>query len=154
MILSLTTRKPQQEDGQNQLLARLIGVPERGVILASAARTSTTTSTPVDWAKARGVLLYINITAASGTGGLSVFPEYQDPVSLAWNRLWNYPATAARLTSNGLYLAVVGDGYGVQSGGVIQGGFVSAPLGSVMRITVNHGDASSYTYSVGYELIP
>lgn len=156
--LQITTFAPQTSDNERMLLARILAYQKRsstrGTVLASAARTASTTSSTFDWAQFSGVSLFLNITAASGTGGLVIFPEYQDPVSLAWNRIFNYPTTAGRITSAGLHILQIGMSLGTQSGGSNQGGFSSSLLSSVLRFTVSHGDASSYTYSLGYELIP
>lgn len=150
---NIPARSAQVGDGILALLARLVGAPLRATLLASATRTATTSSVTLDLSGFRSVLLFLNITAASGTGGLCIFVEYLDPASWTWNRLWNYPSTAARLTTAGLQIAAVGPGLGTQSGGVNQAGFSSSPLASQLRITINHGDASNYTYSVGYEAL-
>jgi hypothetical protein len=150
--------RPEIGDTQERLLAKILrnqtAGSVRGTLLASAARTASTSSSNFDWSVYSGVILFLNITAASGTGGLVIFPEYQDPVSLAWNRVFNYPTTAARLTLAGLQILQLGIALGTQSGGVNQAGLSSSLLSSAMRITVNHGDATSYTYSLAYELIP
>ena len=149
---------PETGDTIERLLAKLINTQiqaaSRGTLLASAARTASTSGSSVDWVRYKGVILFLNVTAASGTGGLSIFPEYLDPASGSWNRIYNYPSTAARITSVGLQILHIGTGIGATIGGANQGGFCAAFLSSAIRFTVNHGDASSYTYSLGYELIP
>jgi hypothetical protein len=156
--LQITTLVPQTSDNERMLLARILSSQQRaairGTVLASAARTASTSGSSVDWVRYKGVILFLNITAASGTGGLSIYPEYQDPVSASWNRIYNYPSTASRITTAGLQILHLGPGIGATIGGANQGGFCAAFLSSAIRFTVNHGDASSYTYSLGYELIP
>jgi hypothetical protein len=156
--LQITTLVPQTSDNERMLLARILSYQQRaairGTVLASTARTASTSGSSVDWVRYKGVILFLNVTAASGTGGLAIFPEYQDPVSASWNRIYNYPSTSARITTVGLQILHIGRGIGATIGGANQGGFCAAFLSSAIRFTVNHGDASSYTYSLGYELIP
>src|SRR5690242_4107854 len=53
-----------------------------GTLLAEAARTATTyAAAPLTNPSARGVTLWLNITAASGTGGLILRVRGYDPVS-------------------------------------------------------------------------
>ena len=133
------------------LLSRMVGTPERGTLMASAIRTANTSTGTINWAGFKAVVLFLNTTAASGTGGLMISVEYLDPVSGAWNRNWNDPV--ARITSTGLRVTSFGPGFGVQAQGNFQAGVAAIPLGSAMRIQITHGDASNYTYSLGYEAL-
>ena len=62
--------------------------PEQGTVegtaLASAARTANTTSSTLTNYNCRGVKLWLNVTAASGTGGLTLYLQGKDPISGNW----------------------------------------------------------------------
>lgn len=118
----------------------------QGTILPNAARTATTNSPVQTNYNARGVLVTLNVTAASGTGGLSLRIQVQDPVS---GTFFNYNATPTAVTATGMYSYLVYPG--------VSGGFTTqlspVVLPRTWQISVSHGDGTSYTYSVGYQLI-
>lgn len=159
--LQITTFVPQTSDNERMLLARLLAgmllkAPIRGTLLASAARSVTTSSSLIDGTGFKGLWLWLNVTVASGTGGLSVYVEHQDPVSGNWavTAVQSY----AVITTLGLRPFLLAEGLGLGS----NMGAAGAPpfadrghmLSSAIRIRVVHNDASGYTYSLGYELIP
>lgn len=153
MDATFTTRTPQQEDGTRELIARQMGATIRGTALASAARTVSTVSSDIVTERARALYVWINCTAASGTGGLTLYVQTQDPVSGNW--VLTYVATAS-ITTVRTSVVILGDG-------VSQGSNISLPTGQGdrginlpknVRLYMVHGDASSYTYSVGYEIVP
>ena len=116
------------------------------VLAPSAARTATLVlpdQTNVTW---RGLVVWLNITAASGTGGLTCRVEGKDPAGGGYFALHAAPAAvvATGLQTHVLYPGVTGDA-------------VSQPTQIVLprtwRVRVVHGDATSYTYSVGASLM-
>ncbi len=115
-------------------------------LLPSAVR-SATIATPdqvnYNW---RGVLVWLNITAASGTGGLTLRVQGKDPASGSYFSLHAAPA-AVIATGMQVYALYPG----------VTGGAVSQPTQIVLprtwRVQVTHGDASSYSYSVGASLV-
>lgn len=112
-------------------------------LLAAAARTATTSSpdqTNFNW---RGLQVVLNVTAASGTGGLIVTVQGKDPVS---GNYYNLNANPAGVTATGTYVYEVYPGVGAAGGGVTQR--ISGILPRTFRVTVTAGDGSSYTYSV------
>lgn len=119
---------------------------QEATALASAARTATTNSSDITNHNAVGILVFLNVTVASGTGGLQVQVMAKDPVSGSYFAL-NAAPTA--VTGTGLKLYVVDPG---SSGGNATQA-TEASLPRTFRITVTHGDGSSYTYSVGYALV-
>jgi len=154
--LQITTLVPQTSDNERMLLARLLGaqgtVSTRGTLLASATRTATTSSAPINAAGKRNLILFLNVTSASGTGGLRPTIDYLDPVSGSWRGL--VACFSAAVTANGTTPFAAGAGIGAGTGFAINaGGIVGIPLSSQLRVTVGHLDASSYTYSLGYELL-
>lgn len=117
-----------------------------GTALASAARTATISSANITNHNARGVMVFLNVTAASGTGGLQTRIRGVDPVgasSVAVNAL----PTAIIATSLLVYVVYPGGG----AGALTQGTNVELPR--TFFIQVVHGDTSSYTYSVSYALL-
>lgn len=180
-MTGITTTQPQDGDGERILQARIAyGIAANGVIatsqntnlqtlvagpggaarsngtlLASAARTATTSSTNVSAGNCSCLILTLNITAASGTGGLKLRYNGIDPVS--GNGSVGFFATV-NVTTVGQVSMVVGKGvgslYNAASAGSGANCTIGVPLSSTFRIDVTHGDSSSYTYSLNYELVP
>ena len=117
-----------------------------GTLLASAARTVTTYSANQTNYNARGVIVVLNVTAASGTGGLQVILQAIDPVSGGAVSL-NATPTAVIAIDRLAYIFYPG-----ATGGVAAQ-ITGIPLPRTWRVGVVHGDASSYTYSLSYSLI-
>jgi hypothetical protein len=114
-------------------------------LLASATRTSTTSSPDQVNISGVGLVVYLNVSGASGTGGLTVFLQGKDPVSGNYFTLDH--ATAA-VTANGQYLYSLYPGLSAEG---TQGW--SAVLPATWRVQVQHGDSSNYTYSVGASVL-
>lgn len=153
MNVSLTTLIPQNDDSVAMLLARIRGTPLRATALASAARTISTSSADIETLGFRGIGIWINCSVASGTGGLTTYVQTQDPVSGIWTLSYvaSAPITTVRTTSILLGPGVsIGSNIGLPTGQSDRG----IMLPSKIRLYVVHADATSYTYSVGYELIP
>ena len=122
-----------------------------GTILASAARTSSAISATQINYNHRGVILGLNVTAASGTGGLQLKVWAIDPVT--GSLIGGEYAKTGLYTTTGhrtLILYPGAAGGGSPNAGVT---FGQAPLPRKWAIEVYHGDGSSYTYSVSYSLI-
>lgn len=118
----------------------------QGTLLASAARTATT-YTPVQTNyNARGVIIYLNVTSASGTGGLDVIVLSVDPIS---GNTFPINATPTSVTSTGLSTYVIYPG--ISGGSNTQS--TSQILPRTWEIKMTQLDSSSYTYSLGYQLI-
>ena len=112
-------------------------------LLTSAARTATATSTGFINYSNRGLMVNLNVTAASGTGGLTVNVQYADQILSNFANVFSatLPVTAVGYSQYCLYPGVASTGSGfTQTLGI--------PLGAVWRVQVTVGDASSYTYQV------
>lgn len=118
----------------------------QGTLLASAARTVTTSSPTQTNYNARGVIVTLNVTAASGTGGLQLDIMGYDPVTNTPYHINNAPTA---VTATGIYTYVVYPG--ANGGNPTQ--TTSQPLPRSWYAFIYVNDASSYTYSVGYALI-
>lgn len=117
-----------------------------GTALASQARTAQQNSADIANAGCRGIMVFLNVTAASGTGGLTLRIQGKDPVSGTYGNLLS---ASAAVIATGMSIYII---YPGGSSGGTQG--VSGPLPKTWRISMNVGDATSYTYSVGYCLLP
>ena len=118
---------------------------ETGVALASAARTATTTSSTLENPRGLGVVLFLDVTVASGTGGLQVQAQAIDPTGgtvLAVN------SAPTAVTATGLKTYVI---YPGASAGATQN--TSGVLPRRWNVKVTAGDSSSYTYSVSYQYV-
>lgn len=119
-----------------------------GVALASAARTASTASPDITNHNARGIMVMLNVTAASGTGGLQVRVQAKDPVSGNYLGINSAPAA---ITAVGMQVYVLYPGANTTNTDIAQVSGLLVPR--TLRIFVSHGDGSSYTYSVSYALI-
>jgi len=115
-----------------------------GTLLASAARTATASSADQVNYDARGVHIYINVTAVTDTPCVVFTAEDKDPVSGAYATL----LTSAAITGTGLTRLTVYPG-----ATPVANVAVSLPLPRTWRLTATHGDADSITFSAGYALI-
>lgn len=118
------------------------------IALESAARTSTTTTGSYVIA-GQTLIVYLNVTAASGTGGLQVRILGVDPAS---GNTFALNAAPTAVTATGSYAYVIGRGITSYGGSVPATGITATALPSTIKIQVTHSDSSSYTYSVGLSI--
>ena len=117
-------------------------------LLQSEARTTAYQSAILDADREAGVMVFVNVTSASGSGGLTVRVNAHDQVSGAAVPLNTAPTA---ITSTGTYSYAVYP-FGAISGNVTQA--TSAYLPGLFSISVAVGNSTSYTYSLGYCLLP
>jgi hypothetical protein len=113
-------------------------------VLASAARTITTASADLTNYNQRGVHVAVNVTVA-GTSTLTVTLQGKDPVSGAYYDILIGTAIAA---ATGLVILKLYPGIGTLAGAA-----ASDILPRTWRVNCAKGDASSWTYSVGANLV-
>jgi hypothetical protein len=132
-------------------MATLAGFPplQEFTVLPSAARTATVSSATFTNPNARGMYLVLNVTVASGTGGLQVKWTLLDPVSGAASSISAAP-TAIIATGVSKYLLYPG----AVSLNANMNQLVALNLPRTWRADVIAGDASSYTYSLGGIYLP
>ena len=116
-----------------------------GTALASGARTATATSEVFVNNEHKGIVVYLNVTAAGAGGGLSVRVRGIDPVSRTALEI-NADPTDVTATGTTTYAIYPG-----HSAGATQS--TSAVLPRLWDVVVNAANSDSYTYSVGYSLI-
>lgn len=115
-------------------------------LLASAARTATTASAAQTNLSGSAATAILNVTVASGTGGLKLQFQEQDPVSGNWVSVNTAPAA---ITATGTFLYQIGAGVGAGSSPNSNASqFCTLALSTPWRVQVTAGDSSSYTYSV------
>lgn len=137
---------------QKLLNATVNGRPtSSGTALASATRSATTLSSNIPCAGFRGIIVYLDVTAASGTGGLTVRLFGRNPIT---TNIATVAAVTTAATTSGLRIYLFAPGAGSVNGATVAWGAAGVALGSEFAIQVLHGDASNYTYQVNYELIP
>jgi hypothetical protein len=119
-----------------------------GTLLASATRTADTATADQTNHNGRGVILFLNVTAASGTGGVRAIVQGKDPVSGTYTP--SFGATPTFRTATGVYVYVYYPG-AAGVGGLDQTSQTVLPR--TWRALVQHGDASNYTYSLGFSAI-
>jgi hypothetical protein len=117
--------------------------------LPSAARTATTASPRMRNLYHRGVTVTLSVTAASGTGGLTLHVRGYDADS-ASGAAFDLLLDGAAIIATGTYVFIVDEnalvGAGVRA-------IASRPLTKNWDVQVVAGDGSSYTYSVSAQLL-
>lgn len=121
----------------------------QGTLLASAPRTAITASPVQTNYNARGVLIHLYVSAASGTGGLTLRIAGYDPVT-GFTMYLNSTPTAITATGISGYMLYPGIALGTT---VNMNQVIGVALPRTWKVDVFHGDTSSYTYSVGFSLI-
>jgi hypothetical protein len=113
-------------------------------LISSGAQTTAQQSASQTNYNGGRVIVFLNVTAASGTGGLQLTIQGKDPTSGNWVNLTTLPTA---VTATGMYVYELAPGDGAASGGVTQR--TAGYLPRTWRVNIAVGDSSSYTYSVG-----
>lgn len=116
----------------------------KGTLLASAARTATTSSSDITNYNAKGVRVFINVTVDPAAASVVPTITVKDPVSGVYTAI----LTGAAIAAVGHTVLTVYPGATVAAGVTL-----STVLGTVWRVTITAADADSLTYSVGYEML-
>lgn len=124
--------------------------PVYQLLAPSATRTSNYASPALEAPHEPGILVVLDVTAASGTGGLSLRINAREPDSHAgtttpWTVALNTAPTPVTTTGGFTYTL-----YPWKAAGPASTNFY---LPRTFSITVEHGDSSPYTYSIGYQLL-
>jgi hypothetical protein len=125
---------------------------QSGILLASAARTSSAVAPVQTNYNARGLVLFLNVTAASGSSGLIVQLLGIDPVSGSAVQFPTKNGTRVAATGSLLYVWYPGIAeVAAQANSLMSASSMAVPR--TWEAIVNAGDATSYTYSLGYSYI-
>ena len=122
----------------------------RRLLLASAARTATATSAVLRNRWHKGVHLVLVVTAASGTGGLTLHLQQVDRDT---GNTIDLLVDSAAITANGTYAFQMALSEGAAAGPPALRGAISRQLPTDWQCQVTHGDGSSYTYSLSAVLL-
>lgn len=115
-----------------------------GTLLASAARTATTSSADITNLTAKGVRIFINVTVHAVSAAIVPTIEVKDPVSGTYTAV----ATGAAITGTGHTVITVYPGATVAANVTL-----STVVGKTWRVTMTPGNSNAATYSVGYNMI-
>lgn len=126
------------------MVAQFLPQPARIELFASAARTATANSATQTNHQARGVAIFIDVTAAAATP--SVVPKIEQSFDggTTWLDLF---VVAAALTATGDYTYLLYPGINPAADGAYTES-VNLVLPRTWRLTMTHADADSFTYSV------
>lgn len=131
----------------------MAGAPGAGatrVLLPTAPRTIVQDTGDIESNGNRGVQLILDVTAtAAGTGGLSVKIMGKDPAS---GKYFTMNAAPAAVVAIGTTVYELFPGAGAASGGVTQR--TGGCLPKTFKVQVAVGDATSYTYTLGMNMLP
>lgn len=127
------------------------GISSPEILLASTARTVNTVTGVVNLMDCTGVSLVLNITAASGTGGLRIQYALVDPIDKTTYE-WSYILGTAK-TSTGLIVASIAPGVRDDNTHFVHP-TIAKPMNGFAKFAVIHSDASSYTYQLAMIRLP
>ena len=115
-------------------------------LLEPATRTATINSPQQNGTVAKSVRLYLNVTAASGSGGLTL--QLRGYEKITGNPVVLF-ADSAAITATGMYVFEIAPAVGAADSH--RRVVLSAYLPLVWDVNIVHGDASNYTYSLSGE---
>ena len=124
-------------------------IADNVTLLTSAARTTAYDSGALVNDGFKGITVVLDVTAASGTGGLTLSVNMIDPAS--GNAVALLTASAA-VTATGTKAYSVYPSGGTTGAGITQLSNFTA-LSPYFSVKVAVGDSSSYTYTIGYCLL-
>jgi hypothetical protein len=152
--VSFSDLAPQSHQGIQELLALLNyrQLPKYTTLATSAARTSYWATTVQRNYGYSGIALLLNVTAASGTGGLKMGLDMCNPANTITQKLGTSPA--AFITAIGQYCAIFYPGAAGNATWTPNPGGVNTCLPEYYTASVVVGDASSYTYQLDACLLP
>jgi uncharacterized membrane protein len=118
-------------------------------LLTSGTRTATIATIKQTDAQEQSLRVYVNVSAASGTGGLTVVIRGYDPTSGLPCAL---TTGGGAITTTGIFAFEMMPSSQSASAAVKE--TVGRALPYVWDVQIQHGDSSNYTYSVGAEILP
>jgi hypothetical protein len=118
------------------------------ILLRSAARTLATACPQQLETAQQSLRLYLHVTVASGTGGLTLQVRGYDKASGATAILL---VASAAVIATGMYVYELLAGSSSEAVGDVKDA-VSRPLPATWDVNIAVGDSSSYTYSLGADL--
>jgi hypothetical protein len=114
------------------------------VLRASAARTATNNSDPVNNPRGRAIRFHVDCTARAGSASTVFTFQGYDPVGADWYTLLASAAVTTAATTQ--YLIGLGNT-------VTANVSANVPAPAVFRVLCTHGTADAHTYSVSAEIL-
>jgi hypothetical protein len=151
MNQAITSRFPSQEDGLVELLKRFLGGNSNLAVLSSAARTASTTSADFVSNGFRGLHVFLNVTAVTGSPMLTMRLQGKCPVTAQYTTI---ATTTAAITGVTCGQWIIAPGCGTASGASLNSAVCGISIPQDFRIQIIHGTADSVTYQVTGVLIP
>ena len=113
-------------------------------VLASAARTATTTANMVGYSSSRAapLMLIIDVTAITTSTITPSVQLYDDTLSTYFDFV-----TMGAISGTGTYIYIIREGEASAASPVTEVHERKFPASDQMRLSIVHGDASSWTYS-------
>lgn len=134
-----------QGDANGNLIAARLPV-QNVTVLPSATRNSTTFGAVQVNNGYRGFVWHLDITASSGTGGLTIALQWINPLTGGFR----YQAISAKVITAAEYCGIVYPEYALSAPDANQ----QTNLPYEWQIQVTHSDGSNYTYSLNIDLLP
>jgi hypothetical protein len=115
--------------------------------ISNSSRTATTqTAIALRNHGAKTVIIFLNVAAASGTGGISVVLQCQSPGGTIVDLV-----VFTGVTATGTYVYEYGSGVAGSPHAGITGSQAGA-LPRDLRVQIRHANSTAYTYSVEWEI--
>lgn len=149
-LWQVSTRLPQQGDGPELLLARLLTTHLRETVIPNSSANATRSTGVLTARGFRGMLIHLDITAYGGGGGILPAIDAEDPTTGRWATLVTLNG-GGWLTGPGNYVVSYGPGVGAGTGGTVlsdRGGVIPERY----RITITHSTSHAHFYSVATTL--
>ena len=125
---------------------------EDGELIATAAHTADQTSADQKNHGWRGVQIFVDVTALSATPSVVPTLQIKDPSSGVYFDIAAFtPITDVTGTGHYVYTILPG---AVETIAATDHEIQALPLPSVWRLFMDHADADSITYSVGFSYLP
>jgi hypothetical protein len=120
---------------------------EQSALIASAARTATNNSAEQTNYGNRGVKVFIDVTAVTGSPSVTFSIQEKDSVGGDYRAILTSAAQTAAITAPVVLTVYPGCA-------AVANTVANEPLSRTWRVAAAHGNADSITYSVSYCYIP
>lgn len=127
---------------------------DEGTLLASAIRAAdTNTADQTNSAKARGVMLILDVTSVTALQTLTLLLQVKDPVSGNYVSIATTGAIGTTATAVGTYALAIHPGLGSLAAALTSLFGTALALPYTWRAQVDHSGAGNFTYSLGRVLL-
>ena len=124
-------------------------IHDKSVLLASGARTASTTSADQTNYEGQAHIIFINVSAVTATPAVTPYLQIKDSISGNYKTVWT---AGAAIATTGQYVYLFGLGVLAAAAGSFTEA-VNIRLGCTWRLGATHGDTDSITYSASAETL-